>query len=429
MCTPTDPSYALVATLVTVLLGAVHPASLTTTTDLVYALLQSQSLHPAALVRALPHPATRRARQAFRRVRRHLRRPTLGSLALTPRLRALALAWVGDAEVTLVLDSTRCTRWELFTLGVRWHQRVLPIAWTVLAYPWPKGTFTPTVVQLIDRVLADWPPARPVHLVADRGFPSRALLRSLDRWRTQLPLGYTLRLRASDHVAVPSGERYQIGVLAATLTAGAWLCRAATYERTGDDATCVTLVIGHNPPAPPPHQRGPADQARRQQRAAARRAHIASKHQNPAHDRVWALLTTASSPTAACARYAQRFATEGTYRDLKEWDLEAVMAQTDDLALLDGLVGLASLAYLLQLGLGVAAGQTDDASARARQQLWSTTDRLSSFWRGRQVLHDHAHDWHPWIAQTLVALQPAPDAMPPRPVRQRQRAHPHPEAA
>ena len=428
MCTPMDPSYSLFATLVTLLLGAVHPASLATTTDLVYALLQSQSLHPAALVRALPHPATRRARQAFRRVRRHLGRPTLGSLALTPRLRALALVWVSDAEVTLVLDSTRCGRWEVFTLGVRWHQRVLPIAWTVLAYPWPKGTFTPTVVQLIDRVLADWPPTRPVHLVADRGFPSRALFRRLDHWRTQLPLGYTLRLRASDHVAVPAGTRHQIGALADTLPERAWLCRAATYERAVDEATCVTLVIGQDPPAPPPHQRGPADQVRRQRRAAQRRAHITSKHQNPAHDRMWALLTTESNPAAARARYAQRFATEGTYRDLKEWDLTTVLAQTDDQSQLDGLVGLASLAYLLQMGLGVAAGQTDDASARARQQLWSTTDRLSGFWRGRQVLHDHAHDWHPWIAQTLVALQPAPEAMPPRPVQPRRR-RPHPEAA
>ena len=429
MCTPTDPSYSLLATLVTLLLGAVHPASLTTTTDLVYALLQSQSLHPADLIRAVPRPATRRARQAFRRVRRHLRRPTLGSLALTPRLRAAALAWVSDAEVTLVLDSTRCRRWERFTLGIRWHHRVLPIAWAVLAYPWPKGAFTPTVVQLLSRVLTGWPLDRPLHLVADRGFPSRALFRTLDTWRTSLPLGYTLRLRASDHVAVPGGARHQIGALADTLSEGHWLCRAATYERHAAPDDFVTLVIGQDTPPLPRHQRGPADRARRQQRAEQRSAHITSKHQSPAHDRVWALLTTELTVDAARERYAQRFATEGTYRDLKTWGLEAVTAQTDDASQIDGLLGLASLAYLCQMGLGVEAGRTDDASARARQLLWSTTDRLSPFWRGRQVLHDHAHDWHPWIAQTLVALRPSLAAMPPRPIHHRRPVHRQQEAA
>src|SRR3712207_9080459 len=65
------------------------------------------------------------------------------SETLTPRLVPAVLRLVPDQEVLLVLDSTRADRWEVFTLGVRYHGRVLPVAWSVLPYPWPKGQFTP----------------------------------------------------------------------------------------------------------------------------------------------------------------------------------------------------------------------------------------------------------------------------------------------
>src|SRR5207245_3366060 len=80
-------------------------------------------------------------------------------------------------------SSDLCGGWEVFTLGVVWHGRVLPVGWAVLPYPWPKGRFTPTVCALIRQVAAVWPAERPVHLVADRGFPSRLFL---DRKRTRL---------------------------------------------------------------------------------------------------------------------------------------------------------------------------------------------------------------------------------------------------
>lgn len=81
-----------------------------------------------------PHPlpdlATAHARQGFRRVRRGLGRTCLTSRALTPRLVPVVLRLVAGGEVPLVLDSHRCGRWEVFTLGVRWGGRVLPVALT-----------------------------------------------------------------------------------------------------------------------------------------------------------------------------------------------------------------------------------------------------------------------------------------------------------
>src|SRR5437588_682342 len=64
-------------------------------------------------------------------------------------------------------------------------------------YPWPKGAFTPTACALIRLVAACWPAGAPrPHLVADRGFASRAVLLEARRagW------GCTVRLRAQSPV-------------------------------------------------------------------------------------------------------------------------------------------------------------------------------------------------------------------------------------
>jgi hypothetical protein len=429
MCAPDPVSYLLVTEVLKTVLAPLPLASLHAMRDLVWALLRAQSLHPADLARALPDLQTRRARQALRRVRRSLGRAALGSTALTPLLLRAALRLIPAAELLLVLDSTRCRRWELFTLGLGFHGRVLPIAWALLPYPWPKGQFTPTVVALLDATLAHWPVERPLHLVADRGFPSLKFFACLARWQTQLALGATIRLRAGDWVRRPDGAAVKVADLEADLALDQWRVLPACYQQRGRGGPAMTLVVGRGEPEVPRHQRGPADTARRAARAAARLAYLRSKRQPhaAATDRVWALLTTAPTAGEAVAYYRQRFPTEPTYRDLKSWELEAVAGQETSATHLDGLVGLAALGYLLQAALGAAAGQTDDASARARQAQWSTTDRLSVFWRGRQVLHDRAHDWQPWLA-TLVAplrAQLAPAA----PIPLRPRATALPEAA
>jgi hypothetical protein len=408
--------------LVKTILGSLHLTRLTAVTEMVGALLASQSLHPADLARALPGLRTVRARQGMRRVRRLYARTVLTSVALTPWLLQAALRLVDDAEVLLVLDSTRCVHWEVFTLGVRWHGRVLPFAWSILPYPWPKKHFTPTVVALLDRTLAHWPSDRPVQLVADRGFPSLKLFRCLTGWRNRLPLGYTIRLRAGDWVRLPDGRTVRIADELATLPPppGTWRCARASSQQQGKVSAQVWLVLGYGQPEFPAHQRGPADQARRQARQARRVARLLSKGQSQVRvtDPAWVLLTTEPTWSQAVEQYRGRFSTEGTYRDLQTWDLEAVAAHESDAGHLDGLLGLAAVTYLVQAALGAAAGRADEASARARQRQWSTTDRLSSFWRGRHVLHDHAYDWLPWLQDALPELarqlraDPPSDALP-----------------
>src|SRR5262249_43566105 len=191
-------------------------------TDLVGALLRSQSLHPADLARALPTLRTARARQALRRVQRIVGRAAQQHGRWTPWLLRAALRLVPPGPVLLVLDSTRCRRWEIFTLGLVFHGRVLPLAWRVLPYPWPKKQFTPTVLALLEHVWAQWPPTRPVHLLADRGFPSLKLFRHLAYWRTCRALDYTIRLRASDWVRQADGTAVAVRDLEQAAPPRAW---------------------------------------------------------------------------------------------------------------------------------------------------------------------------------------------------------------
>lgn len=402
-----DPAvYGLVSQVLQAILRPTHATSFAAVSALVWAVLVAQSLHPAALVRALPDLATAHARQGFRRVRRGLRRAGLTSQGLTPRLASAVLRLVTDAQVLLVLDSSRCGRWEIFTLGVRCGGRVLPIAWQVLPYPWPKGQYTPTTLALLDRVLACWPPDRAVHLVADRGFPSKALVRRLDEWRRWRRLGYTLRLKIGDWVTLTDGRSVRLADLVGNPGAGRWQTWAAHYPGCREAPTPTRLVAGRGLPVWPRHQCGPADRARRQARAQQRAAHLTSKGQARAvaTDTVWCLLTTETTWPAAVTRYSGRFSTEGTYRDVKEWDWETRVSALTDVGLVEGLTGLAVLSYLVQVEIGVAAGRTQAAGARARQRQWTTTDRLSPFSRGRLALHDHAHDWRPWLRTTLADL-------------------------
>jgi hypothetical protein len=402
-----DPAvYTLVSQALQAVLRPTHAAGFAAVSALAWAVLCAQSLHPAAVVRALPDLATAHARQGFRRVQRGLKRGCLTSQALTPRLVAAVLRLVTDAEVLLVLDSSRCGGWEIFTLGVRCGGRVLPVGWQVLPYPWPKGRYTPTTVTLLDRVLGCWPPERAVHLVADRGFPSKALVRRLDEWRRWRRLGYTLRLTIGAWVALADGRAVRLADLVGNPSAGRWQTWTAHYPGCRTALPPTQLVAGRGLPVWPRHQRGPADRARRQARAQRPAARLLSKGQARAvaTDTVWCLLTTAATWPAAVSRYSGRFSTEGTYRDLKEWAWEERVRVLTEVAAVEGLTGLAILSHLVQVEIGVAAGRTQEAGARARQQQWTTTDRLSPFSRGRLVLHDHAHDWRPWLQTALAEL-------------------------
>lgn len=410
-----DPAiYTLVISFLQAVLRPAHATSFVAVSSLVWAVMCAQSLHPAEVVRALPELATAHARQGFRRVQRGLKRACLTSEALTPPLVAAALRLDGDPEVLLVLDSSRCGRWEIFTLGIRCGGRVLPVGWQVLPYPWPRGQYTPTTLTMLNRVLGCWPTDRAVHLVADRGFPSKALVRRLDEWRRWRRLGYTLRLTIGAWVTLADGRSVRLADLVGNPSAGRWQRWTAHYPGCRTALAPTSLVVGRGLTVWPRHQCGPADQARRQARAQRRATHLTSKGQTQAvaTDTVWCLLTTEATWTAAVSRYSGRFSTEGTYRDLKEWDWEERVGALTDVAVVEGLTGLAVLSYLVQAEVGMAAGRTQNTQARARQRQWTTTDRLSPFSRGRLVLHDHAHDRRPWLRIALAELTQALSADP-----------------
>src|SRR5438105_1921462 len=206
-----------------------HATALSALAHLVTALLVGQSLRPSALMRALLSPLPVPARQRYKRVARVWSRPWLSPTWLVPRLVPTVLAVVPperDGLTHVALDSVRCGRWEVLTLGVVWHGRVVPVGWAVLAYPWPKRRFTPTACALVRQVAAVWPSERPAHLVADRGFPSRALLLTL----RQVNWGWTLRLRANSWVSL-AGRYQPVRQLLAPADPTGWLVWAAQCRR------------------------------------------------------------------------------------------------------------------------------------------------------------------------------------------------------
>jgi hypothetical protein len=408
MCGPDLGVYTLVGLLVPTLSGLRHAATAASVSALVWALLASQSLHPSALARALVGLATPRARQAQRRVRRIVGRLGHASQRLTPALIRVALRLSDAAPAWLVLDSTRCQRrWELFTLGVRLNGgAVLLVGWQVLPYPWPARRFTPTVVALLDQVLAAWPADVPVHLVADRGFPSLEFFAALARWRRVRRLEATIRLRAGDYVWTSPQTVRCVGDYLRPVGVGEGTLVPAAYRRQEARGPAGYLVVARGQPLIASQQSGPADTARRARRAQAREAHLRRKRQPGAlaTDHVWGLWTTVPHYEAALVAYSQRFSVEPTYRALNTWDLETVVTHEASAAHVAGYVALSALALVVQVAVGVAAGRTPDPEARARQDQWSTADRLSAFWRGRQVFHDHAHDWRAWLQVTLADL-------------------------
>ncbi len=92
------------------------------------ALLIAQSLRPSLLARALPSPRPVPARDRYRQVARAWDQPWLTADQLTPALVNGALALAQPTAPLLVLDSLRCGAWEVFTVGLAFHGRVLPLS-------------------------------------------------------------------------------------------------------------------------------------------------------------------------------------------------------------------------------------------------------------------------------------------------------------
>jgi hypothetical protein len=378
---------------------------------MVAALLSSQSLRPSALQRALLSPQPVPARQGYKRVARALDRPWLTSAVLTPALVRAALALVPPEQegpnrglTHLALDSVRCGPWEVFVLGVVWHGRVLPLAWRVLAYPWPKGQVGPAVNALIEQVAARWPAtARSVHLVADRGFPGQRLFRTLQR----VHWGWTVRLRANTGVQV-GGEALLVRTLLQRARLEGWTCWAGSYGQ-GTKAIAARLVVGRGLVVLPRHRRTAASQRQPARLRAARRRVRGYEYDVAATD-PWVVLCT-SHPTwqAAAASYRRRWAIEGSFRDAQSgwdgqhgWDLEPVLTHQRSGERAERLVGLWALGSLLQTYLGSQLVH-GPAAVRAITASWTTTGRLSLWAHGQFALGDPRGYLQDWLRATLTA--------------------------
>jgi len=400
-----------------------HVAGLASVAQVVTAVLIGQSLRVGGVARTLLSAPEVAARHRYRRVRRAVTGARLRSTDLTPWLVRAALVLVDDAAPHLAMDTVRCGPWEVITVGVVWHGRVLPVGWEVVPYPWPRGQFTPAVLRLLWRVAASWPAGRRPHLVADRGFPSLKLFRTLE----QLGWGWTVRLRVKLNVGV-DGEVRALADLLACHQPGRWTEQAITYG-TGRQRVAGHLVIGRGDTLRvlPRHQANPGSLRQRARQQATRVRELRGKHPGRRASQAeqtdgWILLFT-SHPTwlAASRSYARRWATEGSYRDAQGgydgrhgWDLESTLAREPDAHAVDRLVGLWALGSAIQTALGdrLARPEAPPAVTQARAR-WTTTDRLSVWMRGRFALTDPFGDLTPVILATLretaQRLRDAPD--------------------
>lgn len=237
MLTP-DTLYPLLERLLQAGLLISHATARAQVAQLLATLLVAQDLRPSALIRTLPAPCARAARQRYARVRRAARRPRLTSGVLTPFLIRAALSWMtcrghrpdGGEPWILALDSVRCGRWEIFTIGLGQPGRALPLAWSVLPYPWPRGQFRPVVDALVARVLHCWPPGTPMCLLADRAFPAKSFFRAL----RQGGADFAVRLQARHAVTLAGGTCCRVGLLLDAADPTKVTCEPATFGAGAD---------------------------------------------------------------------------------------------------------------------------------------------------------------------------------------------------
>jgi hypothetical protein len=394
--------YPLVREWIVALVGAGHPLAHAALAHLVTALLVGQRLTATGLMRALVSETAVPARQRYQRVARALARPWLTPAFLTPRLVRAALALTPDPVPHLALDSVRVGRWEVFTLGLVWHGRVLLVGWAVLPYPLPKGAFTPTVCALVEQVARAWP--------TDRGFPSKRFFATLGR----LGWGFGVRLRASDGVTI-GGVRRTVKEQIAQTRDGTWTSVGATYG-TGRQAVAGTLVVGRGLGVLAWHRRDDGSARQRTAQRARRAHHVADKRarggtrQAPASDTWMVLCTTHAHWRPAVQSYRRRWATEGSYRDAQSgwdgrqgWDLDGALTRRATAEAVAAVVGLWALGLLLQSYVGDRVGQDADPVVQAMVRSWTTTGRLSVWARGQLALTDPSGRLRPWLERTLVA--------------------------
>jgi hypothetical protein len=425
-----SPLYPAVLPWIEALGIAPHATGARAVAQQVSALLAAQSARPARRMRTLASSPAVPARQRYRRVARGLDAPWLAPDSVTAALVRASLALYPQPQPVLALDTVRCGGWETLTVGLVLSGRVQFLATATLPSPWPRGRFRLTLLGLLERVAAAWPPDAPApHLVADRAFPSTALFRLLDR----LGWGYTVRVRATTTVS-QDGVAQPVRARLATALPEAWTREAVHYGQ-GAAAVPGHLVVGRGLPVLRWHQRDDGS-ARGRARRARQHAHDAgyARADRPsavAQTDAWVVLfSTAPSWRQAVQRYAQRYPIEGSYRDLQSgwdgrhgWELEQVLPQQPSAAAADALWSLLMLAQLLQQWLGSGVGQP--GPTRWLVLRWTVHGRLSLWARGQAVLQEDDPVVQAWWTARLAAgaalLRPSRVVLDARPLRLAQR--------
>ena len=365
--------YAAVLSCLQALGVARHRTAQAALAQVVSALLLGQSLRPSVLARALSSPQVVPARARYQQVARVWNRPWLTAAQLTTALVAGALALARPTAPRLVLDSLRCGAWEVFTIGLTFHGRVLPLSRAPLPYPWPKGEFTPMVCALVRQVAAVWPADAPrPHLLADRAFPSGALVATLDA----VGWDYTLRLRASDVVTTATGMRQGYDVLTAAVPEG-WSQQRGRFGRHADAGLRSQVVVGRGLVVPPWHQRD-AGSARARARRRAQRLHGVKQTRRASPTEPWLiLLTTAPTWLAAVRAYRQRYHTEGSVTGASSVDYWTVQPCAPTAS---AITRKAATAMRNPAGMGAMAGIWASASPPRRPPGPWTASSASGRW-------------------------------------------------
>jgi Transposase DDE domain len=403
-------------------LGHTHTTVVATVAWAVLCLLVAQRVTSAALARALPAEQAGSGRSCLRRVRRWWSGPALEQATISPALIRLALALVTvDHPVVVALDTTRLGPWEVWLAGIVVAGRTLPLGWAVIPYPWPQGRFRTTTLALIQQLQQAFPAGVRWTLVADRGFPSAALFAQLRQGGTD----FSVRLRLSDWVTVGGVYATVANHLEARrLQDGQRTAAVMGRGRAEQPLVPGGVVVSTAVAPPPPHKQNPGTARERAKRAKAHAQHRRHKQgrktpppsamaQRYAH--TWVLFTSAPTVTQAVVEYAGRMSIEETYRDWHHhWAVRAAVVSLPTEAMVGRLIGVACLAYTVQMHLGQRVSVHPRSQQRRAQ--WTVTDRVSWFWCGQRLFADPGYDWSGWLAQQWEGLEQLVAAAPATPI-------------
>ena len=405
--------YANVLSWVKTRLIGKHITVVRTTAWVVLCILVAQRVTPAALARAIPAEDSGSGRSRLRRVHRWWRGPELELGTLTPLLIRAALSLLPKGEpVVVAMDTTRAAPWEIWQAGPCFAGRILPVAWAVVPYPWPRGRFRETTLALVEQLQAAFPAGVRWNLVADRGFPSALLFGRLRDGQSDGQSGWTVRLRICDWLEVEGVyAMVRTHLEAGRLKPGERVPATIGSGAKDQPKTRAWLVVNEVIPEAPKHKRNPGTERERATRAKALAHHLANKGRKSRprseaakrYEHTWILFTSAETVSEAVRQYALRMTIEETFRDWHHgWGLRDALIGLSSEAEVLRMVGLVSLAYGLQIELGWRLSQSTLGQWRRAQ--WTVTNRVSLFWCGQQLFQDGGYDWRDWLKAQWAQL-------------------------